>query len=56
MLNVSLVFLIGTAVSFFPLLWLMNRISAKTWRPAAKPDLEDTVDPDQALFLATLKQ
>ncbi|MBU1211203.1 MAG: hypothetical protein KJ587_08015 [Alphaproteobacteria bacterium] len=55
MLDVSLVFIIGTAVSFFPLLRLMKGAGARRLNPAGKSGCDVPVDPDQAMFLATLK-
>ncbi|KUO58530.1 MAG: hypothetical protein APF80_01910 [Alphaproteobacteria bacterium BRH_c36] len=56
MLDVSLVFIIGTTVSFFPLLWLMKRVGATQMKADGKPGLEAPVDPAQAMFLETLKR
>ncbi|MBU2583315.1 MAG: hypothetical protein KJ622_16530 [Alphaproteobacteria bacterium] len=56
MFETGLVFVIGTCFSFFPLLWVLNRLGQKNTRRVSSPEVETSVDPAHAAFLATLKQ
>lgn len=55
MFDVGTVFIIGSSFSFFPLLWLLNRLSRRRLRRADRPESGAPIDPDQLAFLATLK-